>query len=56
MWEGGFAILGFFKPGDRLKSNLEMARRMNVDLVFSSADAVRDFGYAPAPFQPDFKA
>lgn len=32
--------------------NPEMARRMNQDLVFDDADAVRDFGYAPRPFEP----
>jgi uncharacterized protein YbjT (DUF2867 family) len=34
--------------------NAEMARRMNEDLVFSSAAAIRDFGYAPRPFEPKF--
>ena len=32
--------------------NVQMARRMNDDLVFDHADAARDFGYAPRSFQP----
>ena len=34
--------------------NVQMARRMNDDLVFDHADAARDFGYAPRSFQPQF--
>jgi hypothetical protein len=34
--------------------NAEMARRMNDDLVFDSAEAVRDFGYSPRSFTPHF--
>jgi len=30
---------------------MEMAERMNRDLVFNHADAVRDLGFAPRPFQ-----
>lgn len=29
-----------------------MAERMNTDLVFDHADAVRDLGFSPRPFQP----
>lgn len=32
--------------------NAEMARRMNEDLVFDHAEATRDFGYQPRPFDP----
>ena len=31
--------------------NPEMAERMNVDMVFDIADARRDFGFSPRPFQ-----
>jgi hypothetical protein len=30
--------------------NLEMAERMNQDLVYAHEDAARDFGYVPRPF------
>lgn len=30
-----------------------MAERMNADLVFDHADAMRDLGFSPKPFQPD---
>jgi nucleoside-diphosphate-sugar epimerase len=36
--------------------NVQMARRMNDDLVFDHADAARDFGYAPRSFKPQFPA
>jgi len=36
--------------------NAEMARRMNEDLVFDCTPAVRDFGYSPRTFQPQFDA
>jgi hypothetical protein len=32
--------------------NAEMARRMNVDLVFDPGYAARDFGFAPRKFEP----
>src|SRR5690606_12682947 len=56
LWEAGFTLMGWLRPNEARKNNLEMARRMNVDLVFSHEDARRDFGYAPSPFRPDFKA
>ena len=34
--------------------NVEMARRMNEDLVFDSDSARRDFGYAARGFKPEF--
>jgi nucleoside-diphosphate-sugar epimerase len=33
--------------------NVEMARRMNDDLVFDFSDAARDFGFAPRKFEPE---
>lgn len=38
-------------PGFR-HANAAMAERMNRDLVFDHADAVRDFGFSPRPFAP----
>lgn len=34
--------------------NIEMAKRMNEDLVFDCSSARQDFGYAPRSFQPEF--
>lgn len=31
-----------------------MAERMNQDMVFDNTPAMRDFGYAPHPFEPEF--
>ena len=33
--------------------NVEMARRMNDDLVFDSSSAARDFGFSPRKFEPE---
>ncbi|MBW8881913.1 MAG: NAD-dependent epimerase/dehydratase family protein [Asticcacaulis sp.] len=54
LWRLGFAILHVLRPGKALKQNLAMAQRMNRDLWFDHAPAIRDFGYAPGPFKPDF--
>jgi nucleoside-diphosphate-sugar epimerase len=35
--------------------NLQMAERMNINLVFDHAEATRDFHYFPRPFQPASK-
>ncbi|WP_235075868.1 NAD-dependent epimerase/dehydratase family protein [Asticcacaulis sp. AC460] len=54
IWRLGFAVLHLIRPGQALKQNLAMAQRMNKDLWFDHAAAMRDFGYAPGPFRPDF--
>jgi len=55
-WRLIFGVLKAVQPHRDLKQNLDMALRMNRDLWFDSAQATRDFGYAPRPFRPDFKA
>ncbi|ESQ77973.1 SDR family oxidoreductase [Asticcacaulis sp. YBE204] len=54
LWKLGFGVLGIIKPGATLKNNVNMALRMNTDLVFDHTAATRDFGYDPAIFKPDF--
>jgi nucleoside-diphosphate-sugar epimerase len=54
VWRLGFGVLGMIRPGQNLKSNVNMALRMNDDLVFDHAPATTDFGYAPQPFRPSF--
>ena len=54
-WRLMFGLLKAVQPHRDLKQNLDMALRMNRDLWFDSAPAVHDFGYAPAPFRPNFK-
>jgi len=56
LWRFGFGLLKALQPHRDLKQNLDMALRMNRDLWFDHAPAARDFGYAPGPFRPDFKA
>jgi nucleoside-diphosphate-sugar epimerase len=53
LWRFGFAVLSAVRRRP-LKNNLQMARRMNVDLCFDEGEAARDFGYKPRPFTPDF--
>lgn len=54
LWRFGFAVLDALQPKKRLKRNVNMVLRMNRDLWFDASTAHRDFGYAPAPFKPDF--
>lgn len=54
VWRLGFGVLGLIRPGAALKGNINMALRMNTDLVFDHSAATRDFGYDPAIFKPDF--
>ena len=54
LWRSGFAVLSALR-GRPLSNNLQMARRMNVDLCFDGGEAARDFGYKPGPFAPDFR-
>jgi nucleoside-diphosphate-sugar epimerase len=53
LWRVGFGAFNLLRGG-RLKGNLQMARRMGVDLCFDAEEARRDFGYAPGGFNPDF--
>lgn len=53
-WKLGFAGLNLIRPNTALKTNINMALRMNSDLVFDHTDATQDFGYAPGPFRPQF--
>jgi nucleoside-diphosphate-sugar epimerase len=53
-WRLLFGILKAMQPHRDLKQNLDMALRMNRDLWFDSAQATRDFGYAPNDFRPVF--
>ncbi|GGZ43728.1 SDR family oxidoreductase [Asticcacaulis endophyticus] len=54
LWRLGFSVLGLIRPGQNLKSNINMALRMNDDLVFDHSPAHTDFGYGPQPFRPSF--
>lgn len=54
LWRLAFAGLNLLQPGRAVKRNIGMVLRMNQDLWFDALPAVRDFGYAPGPFQPDF--
>ncbi|MDC7684924.1 epimerase [Asticcacaulis sp. BYS171W] len=54
LWKLGFGVIGVIKPGAALKNNVNMALRMNTDLVFDHSAATRDFGYDPAMFKPVF--
>ncbi|ADU14837.1 NAD-dependent epimerase/dehydratase family protein [Asticcacaulis excentricus] len=53
-WRLGFGVLGVLRPGSALKGNVQMALRMNTDLVFDHSAATRDFGYGPGIFKPEF--
>ncbi|WAC49215.1 epimerase [Asticcacaulis sp. SL142] len=50
LWRLGFWALTLIRPAQNLKSNVNMALRMNDDLVFDHSSASTDFGYAPARF------
>ncbi|WKL56992.1 NAD-dependent epimerase/dehydratase family protein [Asticcacaulis sp. ZE23SCel15] len=54
LWRLGFGGLGLIRPGQSLKSNVNMALRMNDDLVFDHSPARTDFSYNPQPFKPSF--
>ena len=55
LWRFAFKVLDMLQPNKALKRNINMVLRMNQDLWFDNAPAVRDFGYAPGPFRPEFK-
>jgi len=54
MWRMMFTILHWMRPKNALKQNIHMVLRMNQNLWFDHSAATRAFGYAPAPFKPDF--
>jgi len=53
LWRIGFFALNLVRP-KKLKRNIHMVLRMNMDLWFDHSAATQDFGYAPGPFRPDF--
>jgi hypothetical protein len=53
VWRMGFGMINLIRPKHKLKLNVEMALRMNTDLVFDHDDATRDFAYAPKSFNLD---
>lgn len=54
VWAAGFWLKNRLSPPSALKSNVNMALRMNTDLVFDHSEAAQDFGYAPEGFAPKF--
>lgn len=50
LWRAAMSALALLPRAPRV--GLEMAVRMNADMVFDFEEARRDFGYAPRPFQP----
>jgi hypothetical protein len=50
LWRLGFSAMNLIRPKHRLKLNVQMALRMNKDMVFDHTDATRDFGYRPRGF------
>jgi nucleoside-diphosphate-sugar epimerase len=51
LWSLGLKLAAPLLPG----ATAAMGARMEADLVFESAEAVRDFGWAPRAFHPDFR-
>ncbi|MFT4089861.1 MAG: epimerase [Asticcacaulis sp.] len=54
LWQFGFWLKNTLSPPSALKTNINMALRMNTDLVFDHSEATQDFGYAPEVFAPRF--
>lgn len=52
LWSLGLRLAGPLLPG----VNAAMGERMDADLVFDGAPSQRDFGWAPRPFRPRFRA
>lgn len=52
VWRLGFRLARPLLPG----ATAAMGSRMEADLVFDAAPAVRDFGWSPRPFRPRFDA
>lgn len=51
LWQIAFMLAKPFFPN----ANVAMGNRMAKDMVFDSAPAVADFGWAPRPFRPVFR-
>ncbi len=51
LWRLGLELAGSFLPG----VNPAMGARMDTDLAFDSAPALRDLGWRPRPFRPNFR-
>jgi nucleoside-diphosphate-sugar epimerase len=55
-WRIGFGALGLVRRRQSsLQENVQMALRMNKDMVFDHQAAGREFGYDPARFHPQFR-
>ncbi|WP_140984778.1 SDR family oxidoreductase [Asticcacaulis tiandongensis] len=54
LWQTGFWLKNTLSPPSALKTNINMALRMNTDMVFDHSEATQDFGYAPDGFRPYF--
>ncbi|MBW3558179.1 MAG: NAD-dependent epimerase/dehydratase family protein [Proteobacteria bacterium] len=52
LWRLGLELARSFLPG----VNPAMGARMDADLAFDSAPALRDLGWRPRPFRPNFRA
>lgn len=52
LWRLGLKLAGSRLPG----VNAAMGARMDADLVFDPAPALRDLGWSPRPFRPNFRA
>lgn len=52
LWRAAFHMARRVFPG----ANAEMGNRMSKDLVFDASAAVRDFGWSPRPFHPQFRS
>ena len=50
LWRAAFTLAKPFFP----KANVAMGSRMDKDLIFDSAPAIRDFNWSPRPFRPRF--
>lgn len=54
-WRVGFSMLGLARRRrTSLQENVQMALRMNKDMIFDHGAATRDFGYSPVEFRPQF--
>ena len=52
MWRAAFALAGRYLPN----ANVAMGSRMAKDMTFDATPAIRDFGWSPRGFRPDFRS